>query len=95
MWSISYYNSYNVPFSGVIGHFTQIVTEAAFQVGCSIAQYTEGQWRRSLLCCNYARTNLIGTPVYSSGVKASRCATGSNPLFSALCDVTEIFNPNA
>lgn len=75
-----------------IGHFTQIVTDRATEVGCAIARYTEKQWKTSLLACNYAFTNLIGEKVYVSGEMASECTTGVNPDYQALCSVSESIN---
>jgi hypothetical protein len=81
-------------FSQHIGHFTQIVTGAAFQVGCGMSQFIDGQRKWSLFCCNYARTNLIGTPVYLGGPPASRCGRGQNPKYSGLCRAEENFYPD-
>lgn len=73
-----------------IGHFTQIVTDRAKQVGCAIAKYTEKQWKTSLMACNYAFTNLNGAKVYTSGITASGCEFGVNPDFPALCSSNEL-----
>lgn len=74
---------------GVIGHFTQVVQDRAIQVGCAVVRYTDGDWKTSLMACNYAFTNLVGTPVYVSGTPASGCTTGVNPNFTALCSDKE------
>lgn len=68
-----------------IGHFTQLVTDRATQVGCAISRYTEKQWKTSLMACNYAFTNLVGEKVYISGKTASGCSSGINPIYPALC----------
>lgn len=73
----------------VIGHFTQVVTQRAIQVGCAIASYTNGKWKTSLMACNYAFTNLVGSPVYENGKTASGCTKGTNKDFPALCSVDE------
>ena len=72
-----------------IGHFTMLVTDRAVQVGCAAAQYTNGQWKTCLLACNYAFTNLVGSPVYVSGPAASKCTKGSNNDYPGLCKVDE------
>lgn len=72
----------------VIGHFTQLVTDRAIQVGCAVARYSDN-WRNSLMACNYAFTNLVGAPVYVTGTSASGCTTGRNPDFTGLCSVNE------
>lgn len=72
-----------------IGHFTQIVTDRAIQVGCAIARYTEKEWKTSLMTCNYAFTNMKGSNVYESGTAGTGCSSGTNPDFPALCSVNE------
>lgn len=72
-----------------IGHFTVMVADRAIQVGCAVAQYTNGQWKTCLMACNYAFTNLGGAPVYVSGPAASNCTKGSNVDYPALCKVDE------
>lgn len=73
----------------VIGHFTQVVTDRAIKVGCAVSRFTRNSLKYSLLACNYAFTNLRGSPVYVSGNSASGCRTGINPSFPALCSVNE------
>lgn len=72
-----------------IGHFTQLVTDRAIEVGCAIIRYSEGKWKTTLIACNYAFTNLFGAKVYTSGVSASECTLGPNPTYPALCNVKE------
>lgn len=72
-----------------IGHFTQIVRDLATHVGCAISRYTEGEWRSSLLTCNYAMTNILGRPIYEFGEAASGCTSGKNPYYPALCSYDE------
>ncbi|CRL03995.1 CLUMA_CG017113, isoform A [Clunio marinus] len=69
---------------GVIGHFTQLVTDRACQVGCAIVQYTENNFKTSLMTCNYAFGNMMGSKVYEVGKAASGCISGKNPKFPAL-----------
>lgn len=79
------------PASGkTIGHFTQVVTDRAIQVGCAISQYTkDGGWKTSLMACNYALINMVGEKVYMSGASASGCTKGTNSDFPALCSKDE------
>lgn len=72
-----------------IGHFTQLVTDEAAQVGCAISQYTSDGFKFNLVACNYAVTNIVGNPVYVSGSSASACKNGTNPKYQALCNVSE------
>lgn len=72
-----------------IGHFIQVVTDRAIQVGCAASQYTHKEWKTSLMTCNYALTNMIGQKVYLSGTTASGCSSGVNPDYPALCKDSE------
>jgi len=73
----------------VIGHFTQLITDRAVQIGCALARYTDGKWKTSLVACNYAFTNIVGYKVYASGKAASGCTTGTNPNYPFLCSTKE------
>jgi hypothetical protein len=71
------------------GHFTQLVTDEATQIGCAASQYTENGFKFNLIACNYSRTNIQGTKVYTIGEPTSACKKGKNPNFPALCIDTE------
>lgn len=75
----------------MIGHFTQVVKDDAYKVGCSIAKYNHGHERKSLLACNYAVTNVNGRPIYEAGETATGCKSGTNPEFTGLCSVDELY----
>ena len=86
-----YFSSYKV-----IGHFTQIVNDLSNEVGCAVVQYTEiDGWKSSLFVCDYARTNIMNLPIYVSGDTASKCISGTNPDFEALCSINEVVDPNS
>ncbi|KAM7348174.1 venom allergen-1-like [Cochliomyia hominivorax] len=71
------------------GHFTAVVNEKNIAVGCAILRQTKGRKTTQLMTCNYAYTNVIGKPVYRSGRTASKCRTGRNRRFKALCSPRE------
>lgn len=72
------------------GHFTQIARDVSFKVGCSVSQYLkEGGWYTTYYVCDYAVTNISGGPVYDEGATASKCKTGTNPKYPALCSESE------
>lgn len=72
------------------GHFTQIVRDASDRIGCAMSQYVKpGEWLTNYLVCDYAYTNLVGSAVYEVGPAASKCTTGPNPNFPALCSESE------
>lgn len=76
-----------------IGHFTQIVADDAYQVGCAAVQYDSYEdgytWTNTYYVCDYSRTNIEDSPVYVTGKAASGCKSGTNPQYSALCSVNE------
>lgn len=53
--------------SGMIGHFTQLVKDDAFAVGCACTQTHVGQKYEYLLACDYSVTNIQNDKVYKSG----------------------------
>lgn len=79
------------PFRRSTGHFTQVVSDLAYKVGCSISKFTENGQRFALMACNYAVTNIRGVPIYEEGEPASGCESGINPNYPALCSVNEIY----
>lgn len=86
-------DSYPASPPNTIGHFTQVVQDKATHVGCAAAYYKDTNgFYATLLACNYAITNMLGSPVYIKGAKASKCTTGANPTFDALCSIKEIVN---
>jgi hypothetical protein len=79
----------------VIGHMTQVVNDLSNEVGCAIIHFADSEWNTSIILCNYARTNIMNFPIYESGPAASKCTTGKNKKFEALCSVNEPVDPNA
>lgn len=75
--------------SKCVGHFTQVVKDDSFKVGCSISKYTKNGEKMSLIACNYGVRNLIGFPVYEEGATASECSSGTNPQYQGLCNIDE------
>ncbi|XP_031622599.1 uncharacterized protein LOC116340305 [Contarinia nasturtii] len=77
---------------GEIGHFTQIVMDQAYKMGCAITKFNEEGTRKSLIACNYAVSNVNGLPIYDVGATASKCKTGTNPQYPGLCTVDEKYD---
>lgn len=77
----------------MIGHFTQLVRDEAYAVGCAIAQFKKDKWFTTLYACDYTLSNILGEPIYEKSKKAaSSCKSGNNPNFSGLCSVKEIYD---
>lgn len=76
-----------------MGHFTQLVRDEAYKVGCSFSRYTDKQTNMpyTLMACNYAVSNIIGVPIYEEGPTASGCKTGTNPNYPGLCSENETY----
>jgi hypothetical protein len=77
-----------------IGHFTQVVSDLANEVGCGLVTYTQNGFKNVEMACDYSRTNLPNQSVYKSGAPASECKTGKNPKYPNLCSEKEMPDPN-
>lgn len=82
----------NLPKVEHIGHFTQMVQDRATHIGCAVASFMDYVIYKNtiLLACSYAFTNILGSPVYEKGQKASKCLSGANLKYNALCSVNEV-----
>ncbi|XP_065075545.1 antigen 5 like allergen Cul n 1-like [Ochlerotatus camptorhynchus] len=87
----SYVDSYPMNHQGPqIGHFTQIISDRTWKVGCSLTHYiTNGKFINYYLVCNYSMTNMIKEPIYKKGKTGSKCETGQNPQYKGLCSPRE------
>lgn len=83
-------------FSGSgFGHFTQIVTANATTVGCGATRWISEGAGYIVITCNYARTNIIGEPVYVGAEEGgSGCKTGTDDTYKSLCSSEEQLDPN-
>ena len=75
-------------------HFLQLVADRANQVGCAIAQWTDAQGKKDTIACNYSFAVISDYRVYESGAPGSKCETGTNPNYPALCSENESIDPN-
>ncbi|XP_055308103.1 venom allergen 3-like [Sitodiplosis mosellana] len=77
---------------GQVGHFTQVVRDKAFAMGCAIVKsisHDGGLWNCYYIACNYATTNMIGAPVYEIGEMGKKCRSGMNSNYPGLCSERE------
>lgn len=58
-------------------------------VGCAGSKYTDAGGQQAILVCNYGFGNMKNVYVYETGPTASKCKTGTNPDYPALCSVDE------
>lgn len=77
-----------------IGHFTQVVSDLADQVGCGLITFTKSGAKTLIMACDYSRSNLVTQPIYQSGAAASECKSGKNTQFPNLCSQNEKVDPN-
>lgn len=63
--------------------------EDAAAIGCAASRYTDAKGKQSVLVCNYGFGNLENKYVYEAGEPGSKCTTGTNPDYPALCSVNE------
>lgn len=84
--------------SRAIAHFTVMMADRNIRVGCAASTYTDienPQKQIFLVACNYATTNMLGFPIYTSCSSAgSSCTTGSNSQYPNLCSASEVYDVN-
>lgn len=77
----------------MVGHFTQVVRDASISTGCSISMFvTDGDQYNTYYVCNYAVANNFDYPIYDEGATASKCKSGTNPKYPALCSENEKYD---
>lgn len=82
-----------LPFRLMIGHFTQLVRDQAYAVGCAMAQYKKGRQYTTLYTCNYSLSNILDYPIYENTTNAaSKCKSGTNIAYPGLCSTDEIYD---
>ncbi|XP_037033568.1 antigen 5 like allergen Cul n 1-like [Bradysia coprophila] len=72
------------------GHFTQVVMANSAKLGCAVSSYGDTGYRSGLLACNYAQTNMITWPVYTTGEPCSGCKSGCSATYPGLCNASEV-----
>lgn len=82
-------NNFELCSNAEVGHFTQFVWQDAAVVGCAGSKYTDSAGQEAVLVCNYGFGNMDHVYVYEAGPSASKCKTGPNPDYPALCSVNE------
>ncbi|CAG9810783.1 unnamed protein product [Chironomus riparius] len=79
---------------GKIPHFLMVVSDRANRVGCALSQYEGPYGKTTYIACNYSFTIITGQAVYETGEPASKCQTGANAKYPALCSSQEEVDPN-
>lgn len=74
----------------MINHFLQMAHSKSNFIGCAIAQYSDDDGKTSYMVCNYSHGIVDKQKVYETGHGATKCHSGHNPKFPALCSVNEI-----
>lgn len=72
-----------------ISHFLQMASDRTNQVGCAIAQFTEGEEKKTYIACNYSIGIQINQVIFASGVSASQCTSGRHAKYVFLCNTNE------
>ncbi len=60
------------------------------KIGCAIVNYFANSWKNTYLVCNYAQTNMISWPVYTTGTPCSGCKSGCSATYPGLCKPSEV-----
>ncbi|XP_017474136.1 PREDICTED: venom allergen 5-like [Rhagoletis zephyria] len=95
---MAYINKYPRNYQGpVIGHVTVMVAERNIRVGCAVSTYAVSAkpYKAFLFACNYATTNVVNSPIYTScATAASGCKKSKNTAFPNLCSKDEEYTVN-
>lgn len=76
-----------------IGHFVTMVRDSSDRIGCAMSQFVyQGIYKANYLICNYAMAFNFFFPIYDHGAIASKCQTGLNPQYPALCSENEVYD---
>ncbi|XP_031622207.1 antigen 5 like allergen Cul n 1-like [Contarinia nasturtii] len=82
------------PNGKMIGHFTQLVRDQAFAVGCAMIKFKSGEYS-TIYGCDYSLTSIKSYPIYDTSSKpASNCTKGAHKQFKGLCSINEIYDNN-
>ncbi|KAL9924983.1 antigen 5 like allergen Cul n 1-like [Glossina fuscipes fuscipes] len=84
------------------GHFTLMVNDHNTRVGCAASRYShydesnDVMWKTTLLACNYATTNTIGSAVYDTNCSrpAIKCQISTEKDIIGLCSPEEPYDFN-
>lgn len=76
-----------------IGHFTQLVRDESFAVGCGMSQFEKDKKFTTIYTCDYTLSSIDDFPIYQPSNKpASRCTSTRNKNFPGLCSIHEIYD---
>lgn len=91
---MSYINScHHAPGGIKIGHFTQLVRDEEFAMGCAMSQFEQDNKYTTIFACDYTLSNIDDYPIYKPSTEtASCCKTSINKDFPGLCSVDEIYD---
>lgn len=75
------------PEGAMIGHFTQMIHDKVYDVGCALVQWTEddGQRKCTRMTCNYAKAHYLHQSVYAFGKPCEDCLVCDEDEFYGLC----------
>lgn len=75
-----------------IGHFTQLIRDEAFAMGCAMSQYERDSKFTSLFTCDYTLSNIDDFQIYeSTNTTACACKTSTNKKYPGLCSIKESY----
>lgn len=91
---VSYIENFHHAPNGVkIGHFTQLVRDEAFAMGCAMTQFERDSKYTTIYTCDYTLSNIDDYPIYEAAEEAaSGCQTPVNEKYTGLCGIEEIYD---
>lgn len=67
-----------------------MVVDKNIRVGCGLTSEVENGANIYYFGCNFAYTNMVGSPIYQDKTKCS-CKSGKNPTYTGLCSTAEAY----
>lgn len=77
-----------------MGRFVMMINDRTSDIGCALVKFSKDDLYHVYFTCNYGSNTQLETRVYETGSSCSKCVTGCNRIWSALCSPVERVDPN-
>lgn len=91
--NMSYIESFrHAPNNVKIGHFTQLVRDESYAMGCAMSQFEKDKKYITLFACDYTLSNIDDYPIYEASEEAASGCQETNHEYPGLCSIKEIYD---
>ena len=80
-------------FRDTMGKFSVMINDHTSDIGCGYVKFTRDDLFNVFFICNYGSNVRLDHHVYETGPPCSKCATGCNKIWPALCSANENVDP--